>query len=174
MSVELTYLALAAAAAAEGAARAAGLHSPPREKAAELAFDDFVTDKDLRAASRSLFEGGHYSQAVFEAFKFLNNLAKKRSKVNDDGASLMFKVFPTKAPVLRLNALTNQSEQDEQDGYMHILAGTMTGVRNPRGHEPGNLDTREAATELLSLANHLVRKVRKATKVKATKKGSTA
>ena len=174
MSVELTHFALAAAAASEEVARAAGLHRPPPRRAAELAFDQFVTDKDLRLASRSLFEGGHYSQAVFEAFKLLNNLVKKRSKVNDDGASLMFKVFPTKAPVLRLNALSNQSEQDEQDGYMHILAGTMTGVRNPRGHEHGKLDTRETATELLSLANHLIRKVRKATGVKATKKGSRA
>lgn len=174
MGVELTHLALAAAAAAEGTARAVGLHWPPDRRTAELAFDDFVTDKELRLASRSLFEGGHYSQAVFEAFKFLNNLVKKRSKVSDDGASLVFRVFPTKAPVLRLNSLSNQSELDEQTGYQQILAGTMTGVRNPRGHEPGNLDTREAATELLSLANHLVRKVRKATKVKATKKGSTA
>jgi uncharacterized protein (TIGR02391 family) len=168
----VAHRALAAAAAAARVAAASGLDQPPQRQSPELPFDEFVTDKELRAASRSLFEGGHYSQAVFEAFKLVNNLVKKRSKVSEDGASLMFKVFPVKNPVLRLNTLSSTSDKDEQAGYQQILAGTMTGVRNPRGHEHGNLDTRQTATELLSLANHLLRKVRKASKATKAKKGT--
>ncbi len=55
-------------------------------------------------------------------------------------------------------------------GYMQILQGTMTGIRNPRAHEHAYLDEPHNALEILALCNHVVRIVRRATRTKKSKK----
>ncbi len=126
-------------------------------------FDRLVKDSDLRLAARKLFVDGHYALAVEEAYKCLNNYVKSRSNVSDDGASLMQRVFSLKNPILKLNKLKTESQKNQQLGYMQIYSGCMTGIRNPRAHEHRYLDEPSAALEMLSLANHLMRLVRKAT-----------
>ena len=121
-------------------------------------FDDLVTDPDLRAACRSLYDGGHYARAVEEAFKFLNNAVKGRSgDPARDGFQLMLNTFSETQPVLRLNRLRTISERDEQKGYGFIFAGAMQGIRNPRAHEHELRDEPDAALEMLVMANHLTR-----------------
>ncbi|WP_420639938.1 TIGR02391 family protein [Candidatus Poriferisocius sp.] len=130
----------------------------------ESTFDEVVDDDDLIAISRDLFLHGHYSSAVLEAYKCLNNFVKGKSAVADkDGAKLMNHVFSAKDPVLAVNELSSRSERDEQTGYMQIFAGAMTGIRNPRAHEHGYEDDPASALELLGLANHLMRVARRAT-----------
>ena len=128
-------------------------------------FDSGVTDVALRNASRQLFSDGHYARAVEEAFKCLNNEVKAISGIDDrDGANLMRKAFSANDPTLMLNELQSLSEQDEQKGYMDLYAGSMTGIRNPRAHEHELEDSPEEALEMLIFANHLMRKLRSATK----------
>lgn len=128
----------------------------------ESTFDAVVDDDSLIAVSRALFLDGHYASAVFEAYKCLNNLVKVTSgSTNLDGAKLMNHVFSPKDPILALNDLSSVSKCDEQIGYMQILAGVMTGIRNPRAHEHGVKDDPKSALELLGLANHLMRMVRR-------------
>ena len=125
----------------------------------------------LALASRKLFKDGHYARAVEEAFKCLNNLVKEKSKLPDaHGAGLMRTAFSPQNPILKLNDLLSKSQQDEQQGYMDIFAGAMTGIRNPRAHEHELVDEPEVALELLTLANHLMRKLEGAT-VSQTQKG---
>jgi uncharacterized protein (TIGR02391 family) len=125
-------------------------------------FDAIVTEAELREEVRQLFVDGHYPQAVEEGFKYLNNLVKRRSGNPSDGAALMQTAFSLKDPLLRLSPLKTQSQKDQQLGYMQILAGAMTGVRNPRAHEHKYLDEPRNAVELLGLCNHLVRMVNSA------------
>ena len=128
-------------------------------------FDELVTNGPLREASGQLFRDRHYTRAVEEAFKCLNNIAKDKSgHTEKDGADLMKTVFSANSPVLKLNNLESRSKRDEQQGYMEIFAGSMTGIRNPRAHEHGLVDDPEVALELLVLANHLMRKLDSATK----------
>ena len=128
----------------------------------ESTFDAVVDDDSLIAASRALFLDGHYASAVFEAYKCLNNFVKVASgATNLDGAKLMNHVFSLQDPILLLNDLSSVSKRDEQIGYMQILAGVMIGVRNPRAHEHGVRDDPRSALELLGLANHLMRVVRR-------------
>ena len=128
-------------------------------------FDGLITDPEIRSVSRELFEIQHYARAVGEAFKCLNNAVKiKAGLTAQDGAGLMRNAFSANNPILALNALSSTSEKDEQKGYMDIFAGTMTGVRNPRAHEHDLEDQPEVALELLTLANHLMRQLRAATK----------
>lgn len=119
-----------------------------------------VSDAELYKVVASLFDSQHYAKAVEEGFKFLNNLVKARVSSSDDGASLMRHVFSANNPVLKLNKLASRSEKDEQQGYMDVLAGCMTGIRNPRAHEHEWTDTRATALQLLTWANHLVERVR--------------
>ena len=128
-------------------------------------FDDVVKIAVLRSVSRKLFADGHYAQAVSQALICLNNAVKDKSELSgEDGASLMRKAFSAKKPTLRLNDNTTQSEKDEQQGYMDIYAGAMTGIRNPRVHEHDFMDAPDRALELLALANHLFHKLDEATK----------
>ncbi len=128
----------------------------------ESTFDAVVDDDSLIAVSRALFLDGHYASAVFEAYKCLNNFVKVASgATNLDGAKLMNHVFSPQDPILVLNDLNSVSKRDEQIGYMQILAGVMIGGRNPRAHEHGVSDDPKSALELLGLANHLMRVVRR-------------
>ncbi len=121
------------------------------------AYDLLVTDLALRDTTRQLFLDGHYALAVEEAYKCLNNTVKTRSGLDSDGADLMRTALSPKKPVLALNPLKTRSQQDQQLGYMEVLAGCMTGIRNPRAHEHRYLDQPSVALELIVFANHLMR-----------------
>jgi len=132
-------------------------------------FDELVTDKQLKRIVEKLFRDGHHARAVEEAFKFIDNLVKRLSKQNNlSGASLMTKAFSADRPLLRLNTGQSVSEQDEQKGYMQILAGCMTGIRNPRAHECDWEDSEKRAIEMLAWANHLIERIRLAAKTTDT------
>lgn len=101
--------------------------------------------------SRKLFSDGHYSQAIFEAFKAVNNFVKEKSGCSDfDGQSLMSKVFNENKPVLKLNSLQAQSDIDEQHGFKFLYMGAMTGIRNPKAHE--NIQLKDAIRALKYIA----------------------
>ena len=122
--------------------------------------DEIVTMSALALASRKLFKDGHYARAVEEAFKCLDNLVKQKSGLSHAfGADLMRTAFSPKKPILKLSNLLSNSQKDEQQGYMEIFAGVMTGIRNPRAHEHELVDDPEVALEMLVMANHLVRKL---------------
>ncbi len=128
-------------------------------------FDEVVTSHPLRSASRKLFADGHYAHAVQAAFLRLNNEVKLKSGLSAaDGDGLMRTAFSAINPILRMNPLKTLSERNEQRGYMDIAAGAMTGIRNPRAHEHDLEDSPDTALEMLTLANHLMRKLDGATK----------
>ena len=129
----------------------------------QLTYDQVVDDDELRHTTRKLFLDGHYPQSVEAACKCVNNIVKHLADdVERDGAKLMRHAFSLNNPVLRLNRLRTRSERDQQQGYMDMFAGIMTGVRNPRAHEHAYLDDPVTALELLGFVNHLVRMVRTA------------
>ena len=47
----------------------------------------------------------------------------------------MTTVFAPKNPILRFNNLLDQSDQDEQRGFMMMFSGAVAGLRNPRAHK---------------------------------------
>ena len=137
-------------------------------------YDYLVKSRQIRTVSRKLFLDGHYSRAVEEAYKCLNNYVKAKSRVYKDGHDLMCEVFNDKTPVLKLNKLKTQSDKDEQKGYMFIFAGCMTGIRNPRAHEHNLRDPSDATLEMLAWANHLIRVANKARRSGVPEKVKTA
>ena len=129
----------------------------PTHLAKMTAFDALITEPTLVKTTRKLYEDGHFALAIEEGFKHVNNTVKRRSGNTVDGATLMRTTFSPKEPILRLNNLLTQSQKDQQQGYMDIFAGCMTGIRNPRAHEHQYPDNADIALELLVLANHLLR-----------------
>jgi uncharacterized protein (TIGR02391 family) len=136
-------------------------------------FDALIREPNLRDTTRQLFQDGHYALAVEEAYKCVNNAVKSRSGLTADGSSLMKSAFSLGNPVLKLNDLSDQSQRDQQLGYMEIFAGCMTGIRNPRAHEHQYLDEPHVALEMLAWANHLMRLVRISKRCRARKKATT-
>ncbi|MCX6571019.1 MAG: TIGR02391 family protein [Candidatus Aminicenantes bacterium] len=111
---------------------------------------------------RTLFDNGHYSQATFEAFKFVDKTVQHLSEINKSGFDLMMRAFSETSPQILLNANVSVSEKDEQQGYKFIFSGCALGVRNPRGHECDLKDPPELCLDHLCLASMLLRKLESA------------
>jgi len=113
-------------------------------------------------AAKSLFEGKHYSSAVFEAFKEVNETVKgqvkRRTNVEYDGSKLMTQAFSLDNPILELEDLTTESGRNVQKGYMQLFLGSMLAVRNPLAHGKAMTD-RDQALHFLFLASLLMNKI---------------
>jgi uncharacterized protein (TIGR02391 family) len=158
------HAALSLAIVTQSEVNAAGLGTRNARRAAQDAsdvlrlYDSLIDSDSIRVATRKLFHDGHYARAVEEAFKCLNNAVKEKSGLpSKDGAPLMREAFSANAPALKLNDMRSTSQRDEQQGYMDVYAGAMTGIRNPRAHDHWRDDEPDVALELLVLANHLMR-----------------
>ena len=114
---------------------------------------------EVARISINLFKDGHYPQAIFEACKLLNNKVQTLSDSSDDGKSLMLSVFSPKNPKIKLNIMKSASDKNEQEGFMHIFAGVMQGVRNPKGHDIVSLKDPIRALEYLGLISLLFRRL---------------
>jgi len=124
-------------------------------------FKLFKIHPEIEKSSKRLFDNKHYSESVFNAFKTINNLVKEKSGQKSlDGKPLMLKVFSRNDPILKLNKLKTLSDKDEQEGFMHIFAGAIQGIRNPRGHDDLAQEEKYRALEHLILANLLCGKLK--------------
>lgn len=119
----------------------------------------------IAKASSQLYKDGHYSNAVEDAVKALNALVRLNSGVEDrDGVQLMEFVFSTKNPVLQINSLLDQSDVDEQKGFMSLFSGAVSGLRNPRAHKIIK-DDPEMALEFIAFISLLAKFADKSKKV---------
>ncbi|MEU4523453.1 TIGR02391 family protein [Amycolatopsis sp. NPDC024027] len=115
---------------------------------------------ELPSKVRKLFDDGHWEQAVFEAFKFIEKEVKRISGLRGKtGYALMMEAFNESNAKIKLNNLGTDSEIDEQRGYKSIFAGAAAGIRNPRGHEVDIGDTPDEAMDYLALASLLLRRL---------------
>lgn len=104
-------------------------------------FDDIITNQEIKKVSRDLFMDGYYRNAVLDAMVQLECMVKKQAKFPKDGqnkemsgSSLMREVFNPNHPIIKWSNLEDQPEKDEFEGYSHIFAGAMQGIRNPKAH----------------------------------------
>ena len=126
-------------------------------------FDNFVVHPHIISSCRKLFVDGHYERAVEEAVKALCAHVKEKAGLDTDGVSLMQTAFSEKKPRILLNELADQSQRDEQVGYMHLFMGVVRGIRNPRAHSHDYKDTPDEALRILIFVDHLFKKVDGAT-----------
>jgi uncharacterized protein (TIGR02391 family) len=128
------------------------------------AYDGLELHADVEHAAGTLFRDGHYANAIEDAVKALNARVRLRSGIDDeDGSNLMEFVFNPKNPVLKFNALVDQSDVDEQRGFMMMFSGAVAGLRNPRAHKIIK-DDPEKALEFIAFVSLLAKLTDKATK----------
>jgi uncharacterized protein (TIGR02391 family) len=148
----------------EAIAREAGKysHAPARSDGLLHPFDLRNLHPCLPSKVRELFDDGHYSEATFEAMKFLDLEVQRLSGVSDFGKSLMLKAFGGATPALKINGLASVSDESEQEGYRFLFAGTMAAIRNPKGHKVGIRDDPDKCLDQLGLVTLLLRRLEEA------------
>jgi uncharacterized protein (TIGR02391 family) len=113
----------------------------------------------ITAIARPRFEQGFFGDAILACYKEVNDAVKSIFFIAEhrelDGAGLMTTAFSPSNPIIRLSGLQSQSDKDEQQGYMQIFAGAITGIRNPKAHANVNPDQRKTL-HLISLASLLM------------------
>ena len=101
-----------------------------------------------------LFGQGYKTQAVFEAFKEVEQAVREAGgfKDGDVGVKLMRKAFAT-----REGPLSDPSTPDaEQEATAHMFSGAIGHFKNPSSHRDVEYE-HAAAFEALLLASHLLR-----------------
>jgi uncharacterized protein (TIGR02391 family) len=130
-------------------------------KSSSHPFEERAIHEKLPQKVRKLFDDAHYAESTFEAYKFLDRKIQNFSGIKETGYKLMMAALAETGP-LKINDLSTDSQKDEQRGYQFILAGAMSALRNPRGHEFDYFDHVETCLDHLSLASMLIRKFEEA------------
>jgi uncharacterized protein (TIGR02391 family) len=129
--------------------------APP---SAVTAQDQYKLHSEIERVSGELFRSGHYKSAALEAYIRVIEQVRIVSKIPDDGDSLMNKTFACdkQTPVIQFNALSTDSERDEQRGFLFLFKG-IVGLRNSKAHSNRLFDDPLRGHEYLALASVLMR-----------------
>ena len=126
----------------------------------------------IRDASERLFKDDHYSEAIFAAYKAVNNFVKEQSGLYDlDGQELMARAFKEDQPIIRLNQLRTETDKTEQYGFKFLYMGAFMGVRDPKAHDDIIQEDPYKTLEYLGFASLLAKRVDEATIHKVSEKG---
>jgi uncharacterized protein (TIGR02391 family) len=135
--------------------------------ASAMAQHPFV-ERDIHEALpprvQELFDDGHYAEATYTAYKYLDTEIRRLSGIAKTGAPLMMEALNGNAAVtaIKLTPMGTLSEKDEQEGFRFLFAGSMMAIRNPRGHEHTVNDDLETCLGHLSLVTLLMRRLERA------------
>lgn len=99
------------------------------------AYEGLELHPEIARAASKRYLAGQYADAVEASVKALNALVRMRSGLEHDGTTLMERAFNPSNPVLKFNQLVDQSDRDEQKGFMMMFCGAVAGLRNPRAHK---------------------------------------
>ena len=103
-------------------------------KLATFLFDKMQFHPRVITASKSLFESGHYAQAIFEAFKAVENFVQDKSGLTIHGTNLMESVFNEENPIIKVPE-AGHYYKEVQKGFKHLFVGASQGIRNPKAHK---------------------------------------
>lgn len=137
------------------------------------AYENLDLHPTIQEAASDLFRDKHYANAIEDAVKALNAHVRYKSGLEIDGVALMERAFGPANPVLRFNDLADQSDKDEQKGFMQMFSGAVSGLRNPRAHKLIK-DDPERALEFIAFVSLLAKLVDRATKVRSATPGPSA
>lgn len=110
---------------------------------------------DIIRVSQKLYLDGHYANAACDAFIEMNDRVKKifsKLRPDDevpDGDAAMRKAFSAKAPILELANLSSETGANIQKGYMEMMAGAMSALRNPKSHEIITISAEDSMRRLI-------------------------
>lgn len=118
----------------------------------------------ISKASKALYLDGHYANAAMDAFVEINERVKGLFQIlypNDkvpDGDAAMTTVFSTNAPLVKFGDVSSETGKNIQKGFMQMLAGAMSALRNPKAHANITISADDAMRRLM-LASMLMFKI---------------
>ena len=131
------------------------------------AFEGLDLHPRIAGVAFDLYRNGHFRNAVLDASVALVNFVKEKSRRHDlDGSGLMSTVFSKNNPILAVNGLANTTDEDEQEGMMHLFMGVVLALRNTRAHTLLD-DSPEMALEYIGLISMLAKRVDQAKRTTA-------
>jgi uncharacterized protein (TIGR02391 family) len=161
---DLAGLGVAGKPAPASLAEAADAESPePGDKLLAEYDRRMIRNPELRAATRSRFQSGHYADAVEAGVKALNEYIRSRTGRTEDGDGLMTLAFSPARPLLRINKLRSKADESAQRGHMQLCQGVVAAWRNPRAHALTDDDPvrclmmLETISDLIETTNQAVR-----------------
>lgn len=103
---------------------------------------------------RSIFEVGRYDDAVFNAFKALEDQIRTRTGAGpaEVGVTLVSTALNPKAPKLQFSTVPA-----EQEGAHHLYRGAIALLKNPHSHRFVGIDDPVRAFEAIAFASLLLR-----------------
>ena len=89
---------------------------------------------------------------------------RSRTRLTDDGATLVDRVLGGSPPLLAINPYASASELSEQRGFANLVRATFGMFRNPTAHEARIkwTMTKEDAEDLLTIVSLIHRRLDKA------------
>lgn len=109
----------------------------------------------IAKVSKKLYLDGHYANAAEDAFIEINVRVKGLFQIinpNDkapDGDGAMTTVFSTNNPLVEFCDTSSDTGKNVQKGFMQMLAGAMSALRNPKAHENIMLSADDAMRRLM-------------------------
>ncbi len=135
----------------------------------QVAIWDLIHPSIIRV-SRKLYEDGHFSNAAGDAFIEINDRVKRLFQIvkpNEtnipDGQAAMNTVFSDNNPLVEFCDRSTDTGRNIQKGYMQMLAGAMSALRNPKAHSNITITAEDAMRHLL-YASMLMYKIDEAVK----------
>ena len=134
--------------------------TPPKSSAvvAIQLFNGMKFHPDIVKASKSLFETQHYAQAIFEAFKAVENFVKQKSGLSLYGNKLMAKVFNEENPLIEVTE-GGKFDKEVQEGFKFLFMGATLGIRNPKAHKKVIQNDPFITLEYLGFASFLIKRI---------------
>lgn len=108
------------------------------------------------------YRSGHYRDSVLNAYVAIGDLIREKTGLKQDGAALATQAFSLKEPRLIFSEIDSESGKNDQIGFMQIIQGSFTGIRNPKAHSIRHDLTEEKAAQYLVLASLLARRISEA------------
>lgn len=116
----------------------------------------------IQESSKKLYEDGHYANAAEDAFIEINDRVKhlfaivKPDEKIPDGDAVMNTVFSTNNPLVEFCDRSTETGFNKQKGYMQILAGAMSALRNPKAHSNSEILSADESYRRLATASMLM------------------
>ena len=97
-------------------------------------FNENNFNKELVSAVGNRLQNDNFEDAVKQALLFITDIFRTKSGLTDDGVSLVSKALSVNNPLIRINELKDDTEQNEQKGVMYLSQGVYSAFRNPLNH----------------------------------------
>lgn len=110
---------------------------------------------EITRASKKLFLDGSYANAACDAYIEINDRVKRLFQVIKpgekvpDGDAAMKTVFSANTPLIEFCDRSTDSGANTQKGFMEMLAGAMSALRNPKAHANIPIDRNDAMRRLI-------------------------